>query len=229
MAAISIAPNLIVAILLGTCIGLERQWRQNYAGLITHALVAVGAAAYTSLPGLLGSTDPSRLGGQVVTGIGFLGAGLIMRDGLNIRGLSAAATVWATGSVGALAGYGLKIEALEVTVLIILANACLPTLSSLVNRYLPEQEYAERVYVITLMCASRNEAVIRAQLLEAMSVQGLRLRSLESRSRDASGVEVQATVYSTRKEDEQVEKLVGELSLSPNISLASWTTESGDV
>lgn len=79
-------PRLVVALLLGMCIGVERQLRQRHTGLNTHALVALGAAAFTSLATLLGQDNDVRLGGQVVTGIGFLGAGLIMRDGLNVRG-----------------------------------------------------------------------------------------------------------------------------------------------
>jgi putative Mg2+ transporter-C (MgtC) family protein len=92
-------------------VGLERQSRQQHTGLTTHALVALGAATYSSLPDLLGRLPDVRIGGQVVTGIGFLGAGLIMCDGLNIRGLSTAGTVWATGAIGVLAGYGKFLEA----------------------------------------------------------------------------------------------------------------------
>ncbi|WP_245272874.1 MgtC/SapB family protein [Microvirga lotononidis] len=108
LAVLSVTLNLALGLVLGASIGLERQWRQRHAGLATHALVAVGAAAFTSVPGLLPSVgDATRMGAQVVTDIGFLGAGLIMRDGLSVRGLSTAATVWATGAVGVLAGYGL--------------------------------------------------------------------------------------------------------------------------
>ena len=72
---LSIAIHLTLAMLLGGAVGLERQWRQNYAGVVTHALVALGAAAYTALPALLDASNDMRLGSQVVTGIGFLGAG----------------------------------------------------------------------------------------------------------------------------------------------------------
>ncbi len=223
----SIMANLCLALLLGSLIGLERQWKQTYAGLSTHALVALGAAAYTSLPGLLDSvSDPARLGGQVVTGIGFLGAGVIMRDGLSIRGLSAAATVWATGSVGVLSGYGLVLEAAEVAGLILLANLLLPRLGILVDKHTPERRLTERLYVISLQCPSKNEALVREQLLQAITLHKLRLRSLESHTRDTTGVEVRATVYSTSSEDAKVEQLVGELSLFSHIFAASWSADS---
>ena len=91
MGAISIAPYLAGALIFGMVIGLELQWRQRYTGSTTHPPVALGAVIFTSTAVLIeGSTD---VGGQVVMGIGFLGAGLMMRDGLNVRGLSGAATV----------------------------------------------------------------------------------------------------------------------------------------
>src|SRR5262245_28054278 len=93
------------AALMGTAIGLERQWGQHSAGLRTNALVAFGAALFVSLPGLLGGTPTaSHLAGQVVTGVGFLGGGVILREGLTIRGLNTAATLWCSAAVGALAG-----------------------------------------------------------------------------------------------------------------------------
>lgn len=222
---LSIAPNLLLAVGLGALVGLERQFRQRFVGLTTHALVALGAAAFSSLGILMQEAADLRIGGQVVTGIGFLGAGLIMRDGLSVRGLSSAATVWATGAIGMLAGYGLRIEAVEVTVLVILINIALPRLGSLLERFAPEREAVERFYVIELKCTSSDEAEIRARLLQAMQVHELRLHALESHAlKDTGNVEVEAIVYSSRQEDELVEKLVGELSASPQIFAAKWTS-----
>lgn len=225
--ALSISPNLIVALLCGMMIGFERQWRQRHTGLSTHALVALGAAAFTSLAILLDGPADVRMGGQVVTGIGFLGAGLIMRDGLSVRGLSGAATIWATGAIGMLSGYGFTIEAAETTLFVLIINLVLPRLRWLIDAYAPEQVMVERFYVIELKCAAHDEAVIRAKLLQAMSVQQLRLHGLESHAIAETGnVEVEAVVYSNREEDRLVEGLVGELSLSPLIFSTSWTSTS---
>lgn len=223
--ALSIAPNLALALVLGVLIGIERQWRQRHTGLNTHALVALGAAAFTSLAVLIGDTVDVRMGGQVVTGIGFLGAGLIMRDGLNVRGLAGAATVWATGAVGTLAGYGLMLEAVEAAAFVLVINGAAPRLSQLVERFAPGDDLSERFYIVELTCAARDEAALRARLLEAMSVHELRLHSLESHALKESGkVEVEAMVYSARREDSLVERLVGELSLDPAIYSTSWTS-----
>ncbi|WP_029073835.1 MgtC/SapB family protein [Kaistia adipata] len=221
----SISINLAVALVCGMLIGLERHWLQRHTGLTTHALVALGAATFTSLAGLYGGDVDIRMGAQVVSGIGFLGAGLIMRDGLSVRGLRGAATIWATGAVGTLAGYGFLAEAVTATGFVILINMALPRLSRLVERFTPEQELVERFYVIKLRCAAGDEAWTRARMLQAVRVQNLRLHGLESRAMaDSGSVEVEAMVYSTKQEDRLVERLVGELSLSPLINATSWTS-----
>ena len=221
----SICVRLFAALALGAMIGIERQWRQHHTGLNTHALVALGAAAYSALPAILDVSADIRMGGQVVTGIGFLGAGLILRDGLNIRGLITAATVWSTGAIGVLAGYGFILQAAEATALIILTNVALPRLGRVLERYTPAREEVERFYVIELKCPAREEAEVRASLLQAMRVRKLRLHSLESHAIEGgTSVEVEAVVFTVREEDELVETLVGEMSLLPRIFSSRWTS-----
>jgi putative Mg2+ transporter-C (MgtC) family protein len=103
MDMLTIAARLGVALLLGSAIGIERQWYQKMAGLRTNALVAAGYVAFSVMAG---GGDPTRVAGQVVSGIGFLGAGVIVREGTNVRGLNTAATLWCSAMVGILAGGG---------------------------------------------------------------------------------------------------------------------------
>lgn len=117
--------NLLLAMCLGAVIGAERQWRQRMAGLRTNALVATGAAVFI-LSSM--STDPAsagRVAAQVVSGIGFLGAGVIMREGLNIRGLNTAATLWCSAGIGVLCGLGQHWDAVVATLVILCANILL--------------------------------------------------------------------------------------------------------
>jgi putative Mg2+ transporter-C (MgtC) family protein len=100
------ALRLGTALVLGSAIGVERQWNQKMAGLRTNALVALGSAGFVVFSGLVGQGDPTRVAAQVVTGIGFLGAGVILRDGVNVHGLNTAATLWCSAMVGTLAGAG---------------------------------------------------------------------------------------------------------------------------
>ena len=97
--------SLLAAFVLGTLIGAERQYRQRTAGLRTNVLVAVGAAIFVDMANRLGGADGAvRVVAYVVSGIGFLGAGVIMREEGNVRGLNTAATLWASAAVGACAG-----------------------------------------------------------------------------------------------------------------------------
>src|ERR1700686_1658155 len=102
-----IALRLGTALLLGAIIGFERQWRQRIGGLRTNPLVSIGAAGFVvfSLT-MSGDNSPTRVAAQIVSGIGFLGAGVILREGINVRGLNTAATLWCSAMVGTFAGAG---------------------------------------------------------------------------------------------------------------------------
>ena len=118
--------GLVVALVLGALIGLERRLRHHPAGLHMNALVALGSAAYVIAGTLAGDpTGPARVAGQVVTGVGFLCAGVILHQGATVRGINTAATVWCSSAVGVLAGTGFPGWAVVVAVLVILANIVL--------------------------------------------------------------------------------------------------------
>src|ERR1700678_1471011 len=102
------ALRLLLAILMGGLVGMERQWRQRMAGTRTNALVAAGAAAFI-MSGLLIEGDPSARGriiSYIVSGVGFLGAGVIFKDGANVRGLNTAETNWCSSPTGVTRGLG---------------------------------------------------------------------------------------------------------------------------
>jgi putative Mg2+ transporter-C (MgtC) family protein len=116
-----------VALLLGSIIGFERQWRGKTSGIRTNALVCFGAAAFVDLATTIGGADQvARVISYVVSGVGFLGAGVIIKDNLgSVRGLNTAATLWCTAAVGACAGAGQLVDALYVTVLLVAINLAL--------------------------------------------------------------------------------------------------------
>src|ERR1700742_3671938 len=115
--------NLFIAACLGASVGLERQWRQHLAGLRTNTLVALGAAIFITYGRAVSDADgATRIAAQVVTGIGFLGAGVIFKEGLNVRGLNTAATLWCSAAVGLLAGEGMELHGLLAAVLVIATN-----------------------------------------------------------------------------------------------------------
>lgn len=104
-----IAIRLVVAAVAGMVIGIERELRDQAAGLRTHMLVAVGACLFTivGVYGFGSDSDPARVAAQVVTGIGFLGAGAIIREGVSVRGLTTAASLWVVAAAGTAVGIGL--------------------------------------------------------------------------------------------------------------------------
>lgn len=118
--------RMLCAFLTGAAIGVERQYKQHNAGLRTNILVSIGAAAFTVISYSLtrGSGDPSRVAAQIVSGIGFLGGGLILKDGFNVRGLNTAATIWCSAACGTLSGVGMYAEAF-ILVACVLVTHCL--------------------------------------------------------------------------------------------------------
>src|SRR5215831_17728044 len=129
------AINLASAVLLGSVIGFERQWRNRLAGLRTNTLVALGAASFVVFEALVpDASSPTRVAAQVVSGIGFLGAGVIFKEGLNVRGLNTAATLWCSAAVGVMAGGGALVEATMVAVAVVGVNLVLRPLVGLINR-----------------------------------------------------------------------------------------------
>lgn len=119
--------RLLTAMAAGLIIGFERQWHHKSAGLRTNTLVATGAALFVLLSINLTqeSGDVTRIIGQVVTGIGFLGAGIIFKEGSNVHGLTTAATVWCSAAAGSVAAGGFYLETLIGVVAIISINLLL--------------------------------------------------------------------------------------------------------
>jgi putative Mg2+ transporter-C (MgtC) family protein len=134
-----------LATLLGVAIGIERQWRSRMAGLQTMALVSVGSALFTIMGAYAFPTqgDRNRVAAQIVTGIGFLGAGVIIKSGMTVFGLNTAATLWATAAVGALCGVWMWREAAVGAVIILASNGLLYPLAKWIDRR-PEKPGREK-------------------------------------------------------------------------------------
>ena len=142
--------RLGMALLSGVIIGTQRELRQRQAGLTTNSLVAVGACVFILISESVIMTamasggpvnnDNLRVLSQVVTGIGFLGAGVIMKNGVTIHGLSSAATIWCSAAVGCLCGYGMWREALISVVAILIINIGLKSIELFIKKKLGKGE-----------------------------------------------------------------------------------------
>ncbi|MDE3059537.1 MAG: MgtC/SapB family protein [Pseudomonadota bacterium] len=125
------AIRLALALFLGIIVGLERQLRQNTAGLRMNALVAIGAASFAlfgnsiAVTGMSTPDSLARISSQIITGIGFLGGGVIMKEGASIKGIATAATLWCSAAIGMFAGAGFAAPAIACTVFIVATNLVL--------------------------------------------------------------------------------------------------------
>lgn len=219
------ALNLLVALLLGGVIGFERQWRQRLAGLRTNTLVSLGAAIFVVFAGQFTDTSPTRVAAQVVTGIGFLGAGVIWKEGANIGGLNTAATLWCSAAVGLLAGTGHWAQALVAVGLVTLVNLVLRPLVRLINRQPIESAEVETSYVVNVVCRASDEARIRALLVQGFGASDLHLRELESADIEGSDrVAINATLTSEKPREIALEYIVGRLSIEVGVTAARWRT-----
>ncbi len=172
------ALNLAVALACGAAVGMERQWRQRLAGLRTNTLVALGAASFVVFAAIFpDEISPTRVAAQIVSGIGFLGAGIIFREGFNVRGLNTAATLWCSASVGMLAGAGAWDFALLMTTLVVFVNLALRPLARLLNRQPIETTEISAEYEVEIVCRHAQEAHVRALMLQGFAEAGLHLTS----------------------------------------------------
>jgi putative Mg2+ transporter-C (MgtC) family protein len=227
------AERIVLALLLGVVIGIERQWRQRMAGLRTNALVAVGAALFASISILMNATiNPTQVAAYVVSGIGFLAGAVIFKEGFNLRGLNTAATLWATAAVGTLCGSGFAADATIGAAVVVSANVFLRPIVARINRQPLDQTELAQVYEVAVTCPEQQEEAIRAKVLAQIRATTLTLRALESHNVDPGRVRVTASVATTSRADAKLERIVGRLSLDPTILAASWriaAVESGEL
>lgn len=216
--------RICAALLLGGAIGLERQWRQRMTGLRTNGLVAVGAALFVMMGGLIeGDGNQGRVAAYVVSGIGFLGGGVILKDGFNIQGMNTAATLWCTAAVGTLAGLG-RYEFAGLGALSVLsANVILRPVAHLINRAPVQKENHEILYRLRCTCRTADEANIRAMLMQEVSRTALALIALHSvDDGPLARVNVKAYLKAIGPKEEALEQIVTRLSLEPGVTALSW-------
>ncbi|BBY25122.1 MgtC/SapB family protein [Mycobacterium stomatepiae] len=227
---IDIAVRIAAGLGLGAAIGLERQWRSRNAGLRTAALVSLGATLFVVM-GAYAFTgvnaDPTRVAAQVASGIGFLGAGVIMKQGATISGLNTAATLWAAAAVGALAGGGLLIPAVIGAGAVIAANIVLRPIGRLLDQHHGSgTEKSSAEYRFEVRCATRAEAHIRSLVFDAISRPNLTVQSITAIDLpDDQGVRIAATVIADERDDHRIEAALADVIKAPEVTAVRWIAE----
>jgi putative Mg2+ transporter-C (MgtC) family protein len=201
--ALEIARNLLGGWLAGLLIGLERTYNGRAAGFRTHALVGLAAAATATLAmqpmlllagGSLGAhpLDPTRLGQGVMTGIGFLGAGVIFKEGVSVQGLTTAASIWATAAVGLLFGIGMPYAGIGVTALILV--------TLVVFRWV-ENVVPWRVYALAVFRFEAAQTPSEAALCELLGRHSVSLKDVSYKLLQGGQIFEYSTSLQTRRQD----------------------------
>ena len=212
--------------MLGALIGLERQWRQRNAGLRTNVLVAVGAAAFADLGlRLMGTNGAVQIVAYVVSGIGFLGAGVILKDGANIVGLNTAATLWCSAAVGAFAGCGMSGEAAALAGFVLAGNTLLRPLVNWVNRRPIDPDETEAEYKVHVVCDPDARSDVRDLLDAELARAALPIREIEILSETDDQIELAAVLVPIAVEADELDRAVAAIEQSPLVQSATWSAE----
>ena len=218
------ALHLITALVCGAIIGSERQMRQRMAGLRTNALVALGAAGYVTFSALYpNEISQTRVAAQVVSGIGFLGAGIIFRDGFNVHGLNTAATLWCSAAVGLMAGAGALPLAALLTGLVVFVNLGLRPLVKFLKRKTNAGIPMIRTFCVDVTCLPVQEADTRSLILRTLAVGGLHVTGIEAKAADnGDTVELCVSVNGEGMVDQMMEQAANRLAAEPGLRRVRW-------
>jgi putative Mg2+ transporter-C (MgtC) family protein len=216
--------SLTAAFILGGLIGFERQYRQRTAGLRTNVLVALGAAIFIDIANRLhGHEGAVHVIAYVVSGIGFLGAGVIMREEGNVRGLNTAATLWCSGAVGACAGADLIAEASLATAFVLAANTLLRPVGNLINKQSLDSKAVEVTHKISVI-APLYEQKDALRLLESMLDEAnYAFSNLKIQAFGDDAVIIEAVLAASSVSGDDLDLLVSNIAKTPCIIQAYWT------
>lgn len=221
--------SLTTAFVLGTLIGAERQYRLRTAGLRTNVLVAVSAAAFVDLAMHLAAADGAvRVIAYVVSGIGFLGAGVIMKEGMNVRGLNTAATLWGSAAVGCCAGADMIAQAAALTVFVLAGNTLLRPLVNAINRSPLDERASEATYEFMLTVDAASMSDLRELLVETLEAAQYPVGDVNVVDRAEGVVEIVATLVSTAVEAKELDAVAADLARRPGVRHATWDVSTKD-
>lgn len=205
--------RISVCFILGIIIGLERQYRRKIAGIRTITLVSLGAFLFVSISDFTAPNDVTRIAAQVVSGIGFIGAGVILRDGKDIRGLNTAATLWCSAAIGTLTALGLIGEAVIGVLYILLSNILLRFVSRTIMKKINQKaEY----YIMTIECELDKEMAVKNLLIQKLKSQKNILKTFNTKKGEKT-VSIEAHLEILNDGIESVDSIINRLCIEPGI------------
>ncbi|QUR67573.1 MgtC/SapB family protein [Mycobacterium spongiae] len=217
------ALRLAVGVGCGALIGLERQWRARMAGLRTNALVATGATLFVLYAETANDSSPTRVASYVVSGIGFLGGGVILREGFNVRGLNTAATLWCSAAVGVLAASGHLVFTIIATGTVVGIHFLGRPLGRLIDHdNTVEEDEGLAPYQVQVICRRKSAKYARAQIVQHTSNNDMILRGIHSSEAGDDKVTLTAHLLMGGHTPARLERMVAELSLQPGMHAVHW-------
>ena len=211
--------RILVCYVLSALIGIERQLHNKITGLRTNVLVSLGAflfVYYSFGPYIEG--DQMRIAADVVSGIGFLGAGVILRNGNRITGLNTAATLWCAAAIGVLCSRGMLVEASLGTFLILFSNVLLRFITAKIKKQVKKQN-SEKC-TINLTCDDSMDIIIRTKIADVIEKNNFKLENLEKNYLDKDTIKLKFVIIASNIE--AIRKLTKDLSEESSVSKFSW-------
>jgi putative Mg2+ transporter-C (MgtC) family protein len=217
------ALRLAMGVGCGALIGIERQWQARRAGLRTNALVATGATLFVLYSVVTTDTSATRMASYVVSGVGFLGGGVILREGFNVHGLNTAATLWCSAAVGVLAASGHYVFTVIATGTIVAIHLLGRPLGHLIDRdNVVEEDEDDQPYQVQLICRPKSEKLARAQIVQHTAGGDFVLRGIHTGHTGEDSVALTAYLLSDGHAPARLERLVAELSLQEGVQAVHW-------
>ncbi len=209
--------RILICFVLSFIIGFERQYRGRAIGLRTNVLVCIGSFLFTTATFELVDIDASRIPAAIVSGIGFLGAGVILREGKNIRGLNTAATLWCNSAIGILCAIGMAFEASIGVGFILFSNIVLRMFS----RTMLDFDENTRKFILTITCNSKKSVIIRTLLLKTLNDEEVLLDDIESKTIE-DRVTITTNVEIANNSSFKMDKIVNRMSMEPDVYSVGW-------
>lgn len=223
--------RISICFVLGIIIGIERQCRRKIAGIRTITLVTLGAFLFVSIAKLVPTDDGVRLAAQVISGIGFLGAGVILRDGTNIRGLNTAATLWCSAAIGTLTALSLIVEAVIGVAYILLSNLLLRFVSRKMMQKTSKDD--KKDYVLLIYCEIEKEMIVKNLLIQKLKSQQNVIKSLSSKKMEEQ-IKIEVQLEMIGNASSNMDSIVNRICIEPGVisveynKLSNYTDDDDD-
>ena len=211
--------KIIICFLLSSCIGIERQYRRRSVGLRTVILVSLGSFLFVNFSYAFPKSDMTRIAAQVVAGIGFLGAGVILKDGKSVKGLTTAATLWCAAAIGILCAGNLLFEAAVGTLIILFTNIILRTVNSKINKLSGNINY--NLYSFSIICEEKEEREILEIIRNIVKKNNCSINSIESNDIENDNVKLDICITDNSNKDNLSNEIMHKLAGRPDINSIS--------